>query len=252
MLALVVVALLTLLAAFGFWRYYFFHRSPERSIPPGDEVLSPADGRILYLDCAELPASNLANRYQQRVSAAFAGQGSWQIAATYLSIFDVHSVRAPVSGRVRLRHLEPIGNANLSMGKGFLFAALRRPLPIGYRGYADKNELLAVEFSGPQPAIVVMMADWWIDQIHSYVQDGDEVERGQLIGKIQMGSQVDLWLPSDSQEMRAEVGARVRAGETIMASALPTRSVHDQGSADAPGAAAERSLEPSASSAHSR
>ena len=210
----IVIALLALVVAFAWWRFQFFHRNPARAIPKQQGLLSPADGRILFVEDVTLGGST-ASAYHQRVKAAFGIAGEWTVVATYLSIFDAHFVRAPVGGRVSFHHMAPIGG-NASMGGSFLFAALRRPLPVGRRGYLEKNEFLGVSIEGGAPVHLVLMADWWIDQIITLVDDGELVARGQVIGKIQMGSQVDLWVPAGSLRSAPNVGDAVRAGETIL------------------------------------
>ena len=112
--------------------------------------------------------------------------------------------------------MPPVGD-NTSMGASFFFAALRRPLPVGRRGYMDKNEFLGVEIAGEIRVLLVLMADWWIDQIVPLVADGAHVERGQVIGKIRMGSQVDLWSERGVLAPAREIGERVRAGEAVIA-----------------------------------
>ncbi|MDQ6718453.1 MAG: phosphatidylserine decarboxylase [Gemmatimonadota bacterium] len=213
MIAAALLVVLALVAAFAWWRFQFFHRNPARVIPAGEELLASADGRILYVEDVSLGGAP-ANAYHQRVESAFAVDGDWTVVATYLSIFDAHFVRAPVGGRVKFHHMAPVGN-NASMGESFLFAALRRPLPVGRRGYLEKNEFLGVSFEGGPKVLMVLMADWWIDQIVTMVGDGDVVARGQVIGKIQMGSQVDLWVPKGSLHSPLSVGDVTRAGETI-------------------------------------
>lgn len=218
-LAAVLVA--TLVAAFGWWRFHFFHRNPARTPPPGADAVFPADGRIIYVEEVEL-APGAPNPYHQRVQAAFDVRGRWTVVGTYLSILDVHFVRSPIAGRVRLRHVAPVAE-NRSMGGSFLYAALRRPLPLGRRDYAEKNEFLGVAIEGPDlQVLLVLMADWWIDQIVAYVQDGDMVECGQLLGKIQMGSQVDLWAPAGRLAALPATSAAVRAGETAIEVRKPT------------------------------
>jgi len=211
--------LAALVIAFGWWRFRYFHRDPTRVIPVGADPVCPADGRILYLDDIELHA-DAPDAYHRRVQAAFGVEGRWTVIATYLGIFDVHGVRAPIAGTVRLHHIEPIGD-NASMGGSFVWAALRRPLPIGKRGYLHKNEFLGVEIAGDQRILLVLMADWWIDQIVPLVDDGARVERGQVIGKIQMGSQVDLWAPAGQLAPVRQVGERVSAGDTVIAALVP-------------------------------
>ena len=209
-------ALATVLpAAFAWWRFQFFHRNPARIPPPGTGPVCPADGRILYVDDVELTAG-VSNPYHARVRDAFAVEGDWTVVATYLSIFDVHFVRAPIAGRVRLHHVAPI-STNRSMGGSFVYAALRRPLPLGRRDYTEKNEFLGVSVEGDGLRILlVLMADWWIDQIVTLVEDGDTVQRGQLLGKIQMGSQVDLWAPAGRLVGIPGTATAVRAGETVL------------------------------------
>ena len=204
-----------LVAAFAWWRFQFFHRNPERRAPPGADPVCPADGRIIYVEDVDLTA-DVSNPYHERIRTAFAVEGPWTVVATYLSIFDVHFVRSPIAGRVRLHHVAPV-TSNRSMGGSFVYAALRRPLPLGRRDYTEKNEFLGVSVEGDGLRILlVLMADWWIDQIVTLVEDGATVQRGQLLGKIQMGSQVDLWAPAGQLVGIVGPAAAVRAGETVI------------------------------------
>jgi phosphatidylserine decarboxylase len=212
---LLAALLAALLVVFAWWRFYFFHRNPARTVPAGADPVCPADGTIVYVEDVDLGAG-APDAYHQRVREAFAVDGRWGVIATYLGIFDVHVVRAPIAGTIRLRHMEPVGD-NTSMGVSFLFAALRRPLPVGQRRYLDKNEFLGVEIAGGIRVLLVLMADWWIDQIVPLVADGAHVERGQVIGRIRMGSQVDLWAEAGVLRPARAIGERVRAGEMLMA-----------------------------------
>lgn len=215
MISLALAAGVALVTAFIWWRFHFFHRNPPRVPPPGEDPLCPADGRILYVDDVELTA-DAPDPYHQRVRAAFDLQGRWTVVATYLSIFDVHFVRSPIAGRVRLHHVAPVSE-NLSMGGSFVYAALRRPLPLDRRDYTQKNEFLGASVEGGALRILlVLMADWWIDQIVILVEDGEYVERGQVLGKIQMGSQVDLWAPAGELTGIPGPSVAVRAGETVI------------------------------------
>jgi phosphatidylserine decarboxylase len=203
-----------LIVGFAWWRFHYFHRNPSRVVPAGFDPVSPADGRIVYVEPVVFP--DRSNEYHRRIASAFGVDGRWSVIATYLGIFDVHFVRAPVAGTVRLRRIDPIGG-NASMGRSFFYSALRRPLPVGERGYLDKNEFVGVDISGDERILVVLMADWWIDQITTFVTDGARVERGQVIGRILMGSQVDLWVREGRIVPRLAAGHRVYAGETVIA-----------------------------------
>jgi phosphatidylserine decarboxylase len=206
-------ALAALLGAFALWRFWYFHRNPPRAIVPGSDLLCAADGRVIFVEEVELGPS-AAIRYHARVHEAFGAQGRWQVIGTFLSMLDVHVVRAPIAGRVRLRHIP--APKNQAMGAAFLASALRRPLPVGQRGYEDKNEFLGIEVEGESRVLIVLMADWWIDQIVPFVTDGATVERGASLGLIRMGSQVDVFTPPGDFQPVRKVGDRVRAGDMVL------------------------------------
>ncbi len=81
-LTIVPAGLLTLLAAFVF---YFF-RDPERDLPSGEGmVISPGDGKIIDIREVEEPSFI---------------EGACRRITIFLSVFNVHVQRAPVSGEV--------------------------------------------------------------------------------------------------------------------------------------------------------
>jgi phosphatidylserine decarboxylase len=60
-------------------------RTPDHRPAPIDDVLSPADGKVMYVG----PGQDLV-----------APEGEWQQISIFLSAFDVHVNRAPYGGRV--------------------------------------------------------------------------------------------------------------------------------------------------------
>ena len=82
---------------------------------------------------------------------------------------------------------------------------------------SDRNERLHVDFPDYR---VTLIAGAFARRVHSYVETGDTVERGERIGHISFGSRVDvLFPPSMSRDdLAVEVGDSVRAGETVLAS----------------------------------
>lgn len=203
------------------WRFVYFHRDPKRVCPAGDDLVCPADGRIIYSQAVDFDAllsearPGGAPSYFDRVRSTWNLSGTWSVIATYLSIFDVHFVRSPLSGRVRY-HSIPVVGRNLSMEWPMVAAILKRPLPLGRRGYCDKNEILCVSIEGDIPVVLVLMADWWIRQIETFVAEEAWIERGQVLAHIRMGSQVDVWVPSERATFTRSPFDAVFAGETIL------------------------------------
>ncbi len=180
--------LVGLWVAFGLFCFYFF-RDPEARVPTGAGVyLAPAHGRVDVIDEVEDPVF-LKGR-ARRISL-------------FLSVFDVHVQRAPVAGEVVFSRYT----------QGRFLNALRTDS-------AGANEnlylgLVSTERPGERVG-VRLIAGWIARRIVSWVTVGDRVARGERIGLIQFGSRVELLLPLEV-EVVVPLGARVRAGETVVA-----------------------------------
>lgn len=201
------VAGLTLAVAFAIlaWRFY---RDPERSVPdtPG-LVVSPADGVVVYVRASRegrLPvATKKGSEHQlEELTRTPLRSRDAVVVGIAMSFLDVHVNRAPIAGHVTLRRHFP--------GK---FGSLGRPEMV----FENERATTVIERDGLQIA-VVQIASRLVRQIASYVDVGEDVEVGQRIGVIRLGSQVDVVLPADAGlEVVVEAGERVRAGETILA-----------------------------------
>jgi len=119
-----------------------------------------------------------------------------------MSFLDVHVNRAPIAGRVVLSRHFP--------GR---FGSLKRPETV------FENERTTTLIAGSRLEIaVVQIASRLVRQITSYVRDGQEVNLGQRIGIIRLGSQVDVVLPQ-RRDLCVLVGEgdRVTAGVSVIA-----------------------------------
>ena len=156
-----------------------FFRDPERAIPqtPG-AVVSPADGRIHEIE----PAAG-----RRRISI-------------FLSVTDVHVNRAPVAGKV----------TDVTYKPGRFVPA--------YRAEASReNESNRLTLDAPDAVIdVTQIAGILARRIVCRARPGDVLARGQRYGLIRFGSRTDLFLPADA-DVVAQVGDKVRGGETILA-----------------------------------
>ena len=175
----VLFALLTLFVA------YFF-RDPERTaVREPNVLLAPADGRIVLIDT--LP------------SHPFVGPNTIQV-SIFLSIFDVHVNRIPVSGRIN----------SVQYHAGKFMAA--------YHDKAsqenEQTEIGMTVDSGKQIAFK-QIAGLIARRIVCRLNEGDRVNAGDRFGMIKFGSRVDLLMPSDTR-LSVKTGDHVRGGETVM------------------------------------
>jgi phosphatidylserine decarboxylase len=157
----------------------FFFRDPHR-VPPAHEgvLLSPADGRVV------------------RAGEDDDGRGPLSI---FLSVFDVHVNRAPVSGRV----------TRIVYTRGRFQAAFRR-------GASSENERNAITIeSDVGPVTVVQIAGLLARRIVCTLREGDHVRAGDRIGLIKFGSRVDVQAPQ-TVRWDVRVGDRVTGGVTVI------------------------------------
>jgi phosphatidylserine decarboxylase len=159
-----------------------FYRDPERQGPPsggGAVLLSPADGRVVTVQPF---ADGL------RISI-------------FLSAFDVHVNRAPVSGRiVDMVH---------SPGR-FLPAFLERS--------STENErvTMRIDCSDGGRVVCTQVAGLLARRIENWVEPGQTVAQGQRYGMIHLGSRIDLEAPGHYRAV-VKPGQHVRAGTSVLA-----------------------------------
>jgi phosphatidylserine decarboxylase len=224
-LALAALALV-LLGAFLYWRHVWFFRNPPRQPPAVAGVLSPADGTVVYVKrvapggevvvIKEGLAATVKDILKEDEPAPKI------VVGIFMSPFDVHYNRAPLSGRVSLIRHHPAEGENLYMGMMHLRTLLNWLPLYGGSPHIVQNERTVTRFDAeyrgaPFPAYVVQIGSRGVNGIESHYAVGDAVERGAIFGMIRIGSQVDLIVPArDDLAIEVKPGDVVRAGETIL------------------------------------
>jgi phosphatidylserine decarboxylase len=123
--------------------------------------------------------------------------------STFMSAFDVHVNRSPVSGVVLKSKYYP-GKFKIASGN------------VSTRN--EKNLLVIQSEHGKIG--VIQIAGFVARRIVQYVEVGDQVEIGDRLGMIKFGSRVDLIIPKENSKIIVSEGARPTAGETIIAQYL--------------------------------
>lgn len=176
--------LFLLLTAF----FVFFFRDPERELPPLEpgSVICPADGKII--DISETFEDDYLKRATRRISI-------------FLSIFDCHINRFPVSGKVVRTTYYP-GEFKMAFKSD--------------SSEANERLVTLIECEGGVQVVIVQVAGFLARRIVSRAKFGDVLEIGEKFGIIKFGSRVDVYLPEDVK-VGVEVGQKVVAGRTVIA-----------------------------------
>ena len=182
-----------LLVALTVWVATFF-RDPVRTTPRGDKlIVAPADGLITMIAKVGPPP-------ELRGPEGLA-DGDYTRVSIFMSVFDVHINRAPISGRIKRIAYVPGKFVNADLDKA-----------------SEDNERQHFLIEGADGIRIgfTQIAGLVARRILSFVREGDAVDIGQRVGLIRFGSRVDVYLPAGTSP-RVLLGQRSIAGETILA-----------------------------------
>jgi phosphatidylserine decarboxylase len=181
-----------LLVGLTIWVAAFF-RDPVRTTPRSDKlIISPADGLVTMI--AKVPPP------PELRGAEGLADGDYTRVSIFMSVFDVHINRAPISGRIRRIAYVPGKFVNADLDKA-----------------SEDNERQHFLIEGAEGLKIgfTQIAGLVARRILAFVKEGDVVEAGQRVGLIRFGSRVDVYLPQGIAP-RVILGQRAIAGETIL------------------------------------
>jgi phosphatidylserine decarboxylase len=221
------VAMTLILGQCVLWRYYYFFRDPERSVPDGPVIVSPADGFVVYVRPVERGAVPLAIKGNRAIplneipGLDGAGQPSdgWLV-GIFMTPLSVHVNRSPIAGVVE-RRLHYPGTGMRSMLPMSLRLIFRKPPYEAGARHVLENERETLLIRGEFPVYLARIADPYVNKIVTWKAEGDFVARGERLGMIKMGSQADVVFPARVRgrpvEVRVKEGQYVHGGSTILA-----------------------------------
>ena len=164
----------------------FFFRDPERVAPEDPRaIVAAADGTVTEI--VEIDEQDVLKTKTRRVGI-------------FLSIFDVHTNRAPIEGRIFYRQHRA----------GLCLDARRADCSL-------KNEAMTWGFENPRVTLVVTQLTGAIARrIVAWSNVGDYLEKGERFGMIRFGSRTEVYLPITATVL-VKLGDHVAAGSTIIA-----------------------------------
>ncbi|MEO6870851.1 MAG: phosphatidylserine decarboxylase [Chthoniobacterales bacterium] len=165
---------------------FAFFRDPDRIAPSDpDVVVAAADGVVA--DISEREEGEVVKGEMRRVGI-------------FLSVFNVHTNRAPIAGRIIYRE----HHAGLCLDA-------RDP------ACAEKNEAMTWAFENPRATLVVRQLTGAIARrIVGWSHVGDQLAKGERFGMIRFGSRTEVYLPLDAT-VTVKVGDKVTGGLSVIA-----------------------------------
>jgi phosphatidylserine decarboxylase len=184
-----------------------FWRIPNRKITASEnEIVSPADGNILYIEkiiAGGIPISvknGRLNKLDELTKTSLMKDPCWLIGIN-MTPWDVHKNCSPIEGVITLK--------KYTKGKFLSLKQFESETENERNTYVIENDKLKVG--------IVQIASKMVRRIDSYVQQGTIVKRGDWLGMIRYGSQVDVILPYNCN-IKVKTGQQVYAVETVIAS----------------------------------
>ena len=165
----------------------FFARDPERTVPAGRNIVSPADGSV-----GDMPMKNGISYF-----------------LVNLSFWDVHVVRTPVAGVVK-----DVAQEGYYLSRDPTRDDLQESFYL--RGKAAPVQSIVTLDTEYGEVKVRLITSYWASRLKVWVHEGQHLEKGQRIGRILLGSNVVAEFPGEVK-FAVRPRQRVLAGETVIA-----------------------------------
>jgi len=165
----------------------FFFRLPLRHLEPYQGLIyAPADGKVVVIEETEEKEYFRDVRLQVSI---------------FMSPFNMHSNRYPISGRVKYVEYHP-GN--------YIVAWHPKSSEL------NERSTIVIETSEGVEVLVRQIAGAVARRIVTYARKDQEVKQGDELGFIKFGSRVDIFLPLGT-EIEIPILQQVKANKSIIA-----------------------------------
>ena len=181
----------------------FFNRAPERVITNDNVITSPASGKVIGIISVDSPNITFTKKGTENTVEIPELSGKMNMVLIEMNPLDVHVQRAPIAGSVISmnhydgKHINAIGSQKMNI--------------------VNTNEKTVTVFKNQTDTIgVIQVAGKAARRIRNYAGINEVLNKGQIYGRILLGSQVVVLIP-ENRMINVSVGQKVIDGETILA-----------------------------------
>lgn len=185
----------------GLYFVYFF-RDPNRNTPITDSslIVAGADGVIAAIkQISETEITGIEEIRKATGQDKLFSDGAIRI-SIFLSLFDVHVNRAPISGKVTFLKYYP--------GKRYFTFTEKS---------SRYNQHNAICLSGATQCLIHQIVGPVTRRVVAWLKPGENVSCGKRIGIMKFGSRLDMYFPKSDIVVKIQIGERVLAGESVIA-----------------------------------
>ncbi|MBP6925614.1 MAG: phosphatidylserine decarboxylase [Candidatus Pacebacteria bacterium] len=180
-----------------------FNRTPQRIIPDGNVIIAPANGEVIYIQTADSEDISFFKKDVENQLTLHNMQAPYTIVVIEMNVKNIHAQRMPISGTISYQE--------------YISGQHKNALRAGAETLSRENEKNVIIIQNEDLSVgVIQVAGIMARRIRSFVDIGDTLEKGDIYGKITLGSQVVLVLPSDVT-LLSQVGDVFIDGETVVA-----------------------------------
>ena len=193
----VIILFLILLKIF---HKFIFLRDPERKIPKGKNIVSPADGKVMQIIDTNKHSITMKKHFGKIHTLIQDISSECKIVSIFMSPLNVHINRAPIEGTVK--------TITYKKGKFLPTNSFERGLNNEKNEIIIQNKKIKIK--------TIQIAGILARRIECFLKPNQKVIKGQRIGLINLGSQLVLIMPN-KVNLRVKQNQKVKAGETIIA-----------------------------------
>ncbi len=165
----------------------FFFRLPARTMQPDPGLIyAPADGKVVVIE------ETLENEYFKDMRLQI---------SIFMSPFNMHSNRYPVSGRIKYVSYHPGQNMIAWHPKS---------------SELNERSTIVIETKDGTEILIRQIAGAIARRIVTYAKENQDVMQGDELGFIKFGSRVDVFLPVGT-EVEIPILQQVKANKSIIA-----------------------------------
>lgn len=206
----IILTILILLIIFIFiFIKYIFLREPKRQIPKGNNIISPANGKIISIKKIDKNLDNLEIKKGHlgkiKTLTNFLKNQEAVMISIMMNLQNIHIQKSPLDAKV----------ISTKYNKGKFNNAVFNAKEMNW--LENENLETIIENKEIGQIKIIQIAGLLARRCVTFLKPNQEIKKGEKIGLIKLGSQVTIIIPTKNIKLKVKENQKVIEGETILA-----------------------------------